>query len=143
MANSKYFPNTFIEMPVGLRKWRAKFKTIGRNVFVPHQPTLSQLMDKFGPDVKVTAKQLESFSWRRATPEEQAEYESGKKTYQSALIAGQAKEANDQLRWRTKQLKKAETAFVRQKMLWSKSEKRVVETTSALKALQATNQSLT
>lgn len=72
--SSKYFPGTYTPIPEVLRAWRNKYRKVGKNVYVLSSPTLAELVERHGPDAKVTVDTLR-LSYIRATTEQIAEYE--------------------------------------------------------------------
>lgn len=103
-SNSKYFPGTYTPIPEVLRKWRSKYCKVGKNVYVLSSPTLAQLVERYGPDAKVTVDTLR-LSYIRATPEQIAEYERMKLMWDVQLNAALYElSANRVKRW-TKKVK--------------------------------------
>ena len=103
-SNSKYFPGTDTPIPEALRKWRKKYRKVGKNVYVLSSPILAQLVERYGPNAKVAVDTLR-LSYIRATPEQLAEYERMKLMWDVQLNAALYElSANRVKRW-TKKVK--------------------------------------
>ena len=103
-SNSKYFPGTYTPIPEVLRKWRSKYCKVGKNVYVLSSPTLAQLVERYGPDAKVTVDTLR-LSYIRATPEQIAEYERMKLMWDVQLNAALYELSADRVKRLTKKVK--------------------------------------